>query len=90
MAEEAADSDMLACVLPFDTDEPAFAHGFEAGRVWAALQGCDGELEEIVHAANTEMVLRMGEALNRPVVGEPLDDVWTRVRFGAPAGAVQE
>lgn len=37
-----------------------------------------------MHACNVEMVLRMGEALQRAVVGEDADDVWVHVSFCAP------
>jgi putative heme iron utilization protein len=72
-----------ACRLPFDTDEPLFARGFEAGRLWTVLEAQpDAYLEQIVHVTNTEMVMRMGEALGRPVRSEELDEVWMTVVFG--------
>jgi hypothetical protein len=83
MEDERAGHELL---LPFDTDDPAFARGFEMGRLWALLQEQPDELEQLVHASNTEMVLRMAEATGRDAVGEPVDDVWTEVRFGAADG----
>lgn len=78
-----------ALLLPFDTDEPEFARGFEAGRLWAKLREDDEEVEAIVHTTNAEMLLRMGEALGRGVIGEELDEVWTRAKV-LPQGSVPE
>jgi hypothetical protein len=76
-----------ALLLAFDTDEPSFARGFEAGALWADLQADEAaEVEAIVHASNTEMMLRMGEALGRAAVGTELDGTWTRIAFGPTAG----
>ena len=73
------------CLLPFDTDEPQFSRGFEAGRIWTLLSERPDELvEEVVHGANAEMVLRMAEAVDRPVVSEELGGDWLSVSF-APA-----
>lgn len=84
--EESDEVEELRCVLPFDTDSPDFARGFEAGRIWAALIAEPHEsIEVVVHATNSEMALRMGEATGRDVVGERLDDCWTRLTFGAMA-----
>lgn len=71
-----------ALLLSFDTDDREFARGFEAGRVWATLQESAAPIEVIVHASNTEMVLRMAEALGRTADGEQLDEIWTQVAFG--------
>ena len=72
-------------LLPFDTSSPEFARGFESGRLWALL--CERPEEIVVetaHAANAEMLIRMGEATGRPVCAELLDDVWIEVTFGLP------
>lgn len=78
-----------ALLLPFDTDAPEFARGFEAGRLWALLNHEEGEVEAILHASNAEMLMRMGEALERVVVGEELDGTWTRARV-LPSGSAPE
>lgn len=72
-------------MLAFDTDAPEFARGFEAGALWSDLKVSDEALEALVHTSSVEMVLRMGEALGRHVVGEEIDETWTRVRFAAAA-----
>jgi hypothetical protein len=73
------------CLLPFDTDDPAFVRGFEAGRVWARLRATGEPVEEHVHAANAEMVLRMAEATGRDVRSEELGGEWLLVTFSEPA-----
>ena len=72
-------------LLPFDTDDPEFARGFEAGRIWAALQlQPDDAHEVIVHAANAEMALRIAERTGRRVQGEARDDGnWITLGFEA-------
>jgi hypothetical protein len=72
-------------VLAFDSDQREFARGFEAGALWEALRSDAAELQATVHASNTEMVVRMGEALGRQVEGDQVDADWTSVRFSAPA-----
>jgi hypothetical protein len=77
-----------ACILRFDTDDKAFARGFELGRLWGLLSSDPAaEAEELVHVASAEMCLRMGEALGRPVSAEEHDDNWMTVRF-APADKI--
>ena len=78
--------DGYGCLLPFDSDHPEFARGFEAGRLWALLRAFpDEEVVEYVHASNVEMFMRMGEATGRRVSGEELDERWVAVTF-APCG----
>lgn len=83
------DSAEHTLLLAFDTDDPEYARGFEAGRLWAAIREEEGEIEAIVHTANVEMLMRMSEALDRVVVGEEMDATWTRARV-LPQGAVPE
>lgn len=79
----------FGCLLPFDSDDPQFARGFEAGRVWAMLNARpDDALEQVAHASNVEMFLRVGEALGRPVRSEELDECWLTIFFD-PAGVVE-
>jgi hypothetical protein len=70
-------------LLPFDTDEPEFVRGFEAGHVWTKLRGSD-ERQFSVHADNAEMMLRIAEALDLCVSSEDLDGsdgTWLEVTF---------
>jgi len=72
-------------LLPFDTDEPEFARGFEAGRLWTLLrEQPDQELEANVSVENAEMVMRIAEATGRHVRSEELGSGWLHVHFGAP------
>lgn len=51
--------------LAFDTDDPQFARGFEAGRIWTLMQQDPAALiGQPIHATNVEMVVRMMEALD--------------------------
>ena len=69
-------------LLTFDTEDPEFARGFEAGRVWTALiANPDDEVSEIVHGSNAEMFLRMAEHLSRSVTSVELDETWIEVNF---------
>lgn len=76
-------------VLPFDTDDPIFAKGFEAGMTWAHLSEDDEGMTTMVHISNAEMMLRMAEAQGREVYSEEHDDTWATVHFG-PAAASGE
>ncbi len=67
-------------VCPFDTDDPEFTRGFEAGVLWATLRS--GEpCEATIHGTNAEMAMRMAEATGRPFCGEDLGDDWLAVSF---------
>lgn len=72
-------------LLAFDKDEPAFALGFEAGRIWALLRTDDSFDHEpfMVHAANTEMMMRIAESCGRPFSATVIDETWTEIEFGA-------
>lgn len=73
-----------ACLLAFDTDDPQFARGFEAGRIWAVLQAHPAEaVHEYVHASNVEMVMRLAEATGRRVEATELDGDWLEATFSA-------
>ena len=75
------ESENYALALAFDTDEPEFARGVEIGRLWERLRVEPGLVDEVVHLANAEMVLRIAEALGREVVSQEHDGTWMTVRF---------
>ncbi len=77
----AFDDDGRILVLKFDSDNPEFYRGFEAGLVWAHAYNCRG-LDAIVHTVNAEMVMRICEALSLPFRAEPIDDNLMRVKLG--------
>lgn len=71
------------CALKFDTSTPDFVRGVEVGRLWATIKQSPGPVEEIVHASNAEMVLRIAEATGRSVRSEEVDETWLLVKFSA-------
>lgn len=75
------ESESYGLALAFDTDAPEFARGVEIGRLWERLRVEPGLVDEVVHLANAEMVLRIAEALGREVVSREHDDTWMTVRF---------
>ncbi len=77
------ESENHALALAFDTDDAEFARGVEIGRLWERLRAEAEVVVEMVHLANAEMVLRIADALGRPVVSEEHDATWMTVRFGA-------
>ena len=68
--------------LPFDTDDPTFVRGVEIGRLWEILKHTPEAFEQTVHVSNAEMMLRLGEATDRTVESEELDEIWMVVKFG--------
>lgn len=83
------------CLLPFDSDDPEFVRGFEAGRIYdlvgnlLAVDANDAEWHDFmpitVHAVNAEMVLRIAEALDCHARSVDLDDTWIEVTFARAA-----
>lgn len=69
----------LRPLLPFDTDDPEFTRGFEAGRLWERMKNDATDWDETVHATNGEMVMRMAEVCEREFRAEDLDDIYVRV-----------
>lgn len=70
-------------VLTFDTTDPQFCRGFEAGLVWAHAYHAGG-VNAVVHANNAEMVLRICETLDMPWrVEETPDEGMMHVIIGA-------
>lgn len=76
-------------MLQYDTDYPEFVRGFEAGRIWSLLRVVKQEVvpaDEIdglpFHATNTEMILRMLEALDLVDEwhAEIVDETWMVLR----------
>lgn len=74
MADEAS----FDLILPFDTDDPQFVRGFEAGCLWGQLKSGEA-LRQTIHATNAEMAIRMCEATGRQFLAEDLDDTWVEL-----------
>jgi hypothetical protein len=69
-------------VLAFDTDDTEFARGVELGCLWERLKHEPGPVEEMIHVTNSEMAMRVAEALGRSFIGHHHDDAWVTVKFG--------
>ncbi len=72
----------FSLVLPFDTDDPEFCRGVEAGRLWEQLKTGE-EIQLTIHASNSEMALRMCETLEREFSAEVLNETWIELRVEA-------
>ena len=71
----------MSLVLAFDTDEPEFTRGFEAGQLWERLER-DGIADQLIHAENAEMVMRMADAKGLRFGAEDVGDGWLSVAIG--------
>jgi hypothetical protein len=67
-------------VLAFDTDEPEFTRGFEAGQLWERIER-DGRVNQLIHAENAEMVMRIAEAKELAFTAEDVGDGWLQVEL---------
>jgi hypothetical protein len=83
-----SDSTEYGLVMAFDSDDPEFVRGFEIGRLYEMAQRCPEPFEQTVHASNTEMVIRVGEATGRRVSASeiPETDDWLSVTVAATEG----
>ena len=66
-------------ILAFDSDDPEFARGFEAGRLWERVKADQTDWDEMIHATNAEMVMRMCEAESRTFRADVVDEEWVHV-----------
>lgn len=73
-------------ILPFDSDEPEFTRGFEAGQLWERLER-DGCADQLLHDGNAEMVMRMAERKALSFKAEDVGGGWLRVIIGPPRRA---
>lgn len=71
----AHDKANYSLTLAFDSDDPEFIRGVEAGRLYEQLRG-DGEVHQSIHATNVEMAMRICEAHGRTFKAEDLDERW--------------
>lgn len=63
-------------VLPFDSDHPEFTRGFECGQLWQRMTAGEDIHDQLAHASNAEMVMRMAEALDYNFRAEAADEEW--------------
>lgn len=67
--------------LTFDSQNPEFLRGFEAGLIWSYAYNL-GALDAVIHSSNAEMVMRICEVLDLPFRGEPVNDGLIRIQVG--------
>jgi hypothetical protein len=72
------DSEEYGLVLAFDTDEPEFTRGFEAGQLWERIER-DGMADQLIHAENAEMIMRIAEAKGLDFRAEQAAEGWLHV-----------
>lgn len=70
-------------VLAFDTNDPEFTRGFEAGQIWERLER-DGYTSQLVSAGNAEMVMRMADHYGLKFTAEDVGYEWLQVTVGEP------
>lgn len=75
-------------VLPFDTDSPEFARGFELGQIYERLscarqRGQPIELQRTIHSENVEMIMRIAGHFELDFTGEHIEgyDEWLHLRL---------
>lgn len=70
-------------VVSFDSDDAEFTRGFEAGQLWERLER-DGYADQLIHAENAEMVMRMAASRGRdlPFSAQDLGNGWMQVTVG--------
>lgn len=69
-------------ILAFDTDDPEFTRGFEAGRLWEQVKADAAPFEQTIHASNAEMAMRICEAQERDFRADILDEHWVEIHVG--------
>lgn len=74
-------ADGYGLALAFDTDNEDFVRGVEVGRLWEQLKNEPRKIIATVHTSNTEMIMRIGEAVDRTVRCDIHDETWMTVTF---------
>lgn len=69
-----ATADSTDFLLEFDTSSSEFQRGFECGEIWACLTDDVAEVHAIISASNSEMVMRMAEAMSYSFEGRYLEE----------------
>jgi hypothetical protein len=68
-------------IVPFDTDDPAYARGAEIGMLLIRLQTEPRPVRAIAHVDNAEMLFRLAEATDTTARATELDADWLEVTF---------
>jgi hypothetical protein len=82
--DDANEGATWGCILPFDTQDPEFARGVEAGILWQRLE-TEPAVSATVTARNAEMIMRIAEARSLPFSAQPLGEQWLTVHIGNTA-----
>lgn len=78
MREEESTYEM---VMPFLSDDPQFALGWEAALVYAQMRDRDRAIWGTYHAANDEMLLLMARRHGYEVVYRDMVGTWVEMAF---------
>jgi hypothetical protein len=75
-------------VLAFDSEQPEFARGFEAGVIWGRMLSDTDPFEHTIHDRNCEMAIRMAEARHRSFVATDCEGHpgWVTMHYGGEGG----
>lgn len=72
---------MPELLMPFDTDDPQFVRGFEAGQLWERLSQRPDEHSVTLHSTNMQMAIRTASAKGYAVEFQQEDNTWIEARF---------
>jgi hypothetical protein len=81
MSDDAEYKAEYGLILAFDSDDAEFTRGFEAGQLWERLER-DGFAAQLIHAENTEMVMRMAESKSLAFRAIDVGNGWMQVAVG--------
>ncbi len=81
MADEDPGAPAFALIVPFDRDSADFARGVEIGILHQRLITEARPTTAIVHESNSEMALRLAEAVGASASAEDLGPDWMSVTF---------
>lgn len=80
MEEDENDEVEYGLLLPFDSDDPEFTRGFEAGMLWENFQNPNlVYMERTVSGKNAEMIMRMTERWGWEYRASLLEHDWMHV-----------
>lgn len=72
---------MAELLMPFDSDDPEFTRGFEAGQLWEKLSQRPDEHSVTLHSVNMEMAIRTAKAKGYAVEFQQADNTWIEAKF---------
>lgn len=66
----------MSLVLSFDSDDPEFTRGFEAGSLWERMKNREHPIHQMFHSNNAEMAMRMAEAQGYEFRADDASEEW--------------